>query len=254
MAISRSTSSTTSCRGSRWSPPPASERTSSAPTRARSSRPASLLSPSDRRSGPGSAGASGPQSPKRKRAGDPEGSPARQIMVGETGFEPATPWSRTKAKGRPGVISGSQTLVNTRVSSSQAVQPSHPVGQDTKIFAAGLLLGSSTPVPSMASGSGRLLTVREAAERLGVCRATVYRLCERGELPHVRISNAVRVEAEALEKFIREPSSQSPMCDIAHHDPTPGPDCSVSAGKSSDFLNRRPMLGAAGRSTGAARG
>ncbi|MCK8503239.1 helix-turn-helix domain-containing protein [Myxococcus fulvus] len=106
----------------------------------------------------------------------------------------------------------------------------------------------------MASGSGRLLTVREAAERLGVCRATVYRLCERGELPHVRISNAVRVEAEALEKFIREPSSQSPMCDIAHHDPTPGPDCSVSAGKSSDFLNRRPMLGAAGRSTGAARG
>ncbi len=24
-------------------------------------------------------------------------------MVGETGFEPATPWSRTKAKGRPGV-------------------------------------------------------------------------------------------------------------------------------------------------------
>ncbi|WP_370642038.1 helix-turn-helix domain-containing protein [Myxococcus sp. AS-1-15] len=61
-----------------------------------------------------------------------------------------------------------------------------------------------TPV---ASGSGRLLTVREVAERMGVCRATVYRLCERGELPHVRISNAVRIEAEALERFIRESSS-----------------------------------------------
>ncbi|MBZ4402409.1 helix-turn-helix domain-containing protein [Myxococcus sp. AS-1-15] len=42
---------------------------------------------------------------------------------------------------------------------------------------------------------------------MGVCRATVYRLCERGELPHVRISNAVRIEAEALERFIRESSS-----------------------------------------------
>jgi Trp operon repressor len=51
-------------------------------------------------------------------------------------------------------------------------------------------------VPPASNKPSRLLTVREVVERLGVCRAT-----------HSRISNAVRIEAEALERFIREPSS-----------------------------------------------
>ncbi len=48
-----------------------------------------------------------------------------------------------------------------------------------------------------------LLTVREVARRLGVRPVTVYRLCERGELPHVRVSNAIRLRVEELEDFIR---------------------------------------------------
>ncbi|MCC6809834.1 MAG: helix-turn-helix domain-containing protein [Deltaproteobacteria bacterium] len=40
---------------------------------------------------------------------------------------------------------------------------------------------------------GLLLTVREAADRLRVKPVTVYRLCARGELPHVRVSNAIRI-------------------------------------------------------------
>jgi len=93
-------------------------------------------------------------------------------------------------------------MVNTRVSEAGRVQPSHPVREDTKDFAAILLLGS-TQAPS-ANDLGRLLTVREVAEQLGVCRATVYRLCSQGTLPHIRISNVVRIEAEALERLIRE--------------------------------------------------
>ncbi|NTX50282.1 helix-turn-helix domain-containing protein [Myxococcus sp. CA039A] len=127
-------------------------------------------------------------------------------MVGATGFEPATTCTPRNPGGRPVVISPSQPFVNTRIYWPGIVQPSHPVPRDTKIFAASLLLSPAPAVPAT-SGSGRLLTVREVAERLGVCRATVYRLCVRVELPHVRISNAVRVETQALERFIRESSS-----------------------------------------------
>jgi DNA binding domain, excisionase family len=47
-----------------------------------------------------------------------------------------------------------------------------------------------------------LLTVREVAERLRVRPVTVYRLCERGELAHVRVSNAIRVRPEDVQAFI----------------------------------------------------
>ncbi|MBI3184848.1 MAG: helix-turn-helix domain-containing protein [Myxococcales bacterium] len=47
-----------------------------------------------------------------------------------------------------------------------------------------------------------LLRVAQVAELLGVCRATVYRLCERGELPHVRLLNAVRFDPVAIEQFL----------------------------------------------------
>jgi excisionase family DNA binding protein len=43
------------------------------------------------------------------------------------------------------------------------------------------------------------VTVREVAERLRVCRATVYRMIEDGRLPVVRVSSGtVRVLAENL--------------------------------------------------------
>jgi excisionase family DNA binding protein len=46
------------------------------------------------------------------------------------------------------------------------------------------------------------LTLREAAERLAVSTATVYALCDRGELPHVRISNAIRITPADLAAFL----------------------------------------------------
>lgn len=48
----------------------------------------------------------------------------------------------------------------------------------------------------------RLLTVAEVADRLAVCYATVYRLCDRGELAHVRVLNAIRVSTADLATFV----------------------------------------------------
>ena len=47
-----------------------------------------------------------------------------------------------------------------------------------------------------------LLSVRQVAAQLGVCTATVYALCARGELPHVRVLNAIRVASGDLEAFV----------------------------------------------------
>jgi excisionase family DNA binding protein len=45
------------------------------------------------------------------------------------------------------------------------------------------------------------MTVAEVAKHLGVSRSTVYQLCERGELTHVRVSNAIRVPRAAVVRF-----------------------------------------------------
>ncbi len=50
--------------------------------------------------------------------------------------------------------------------------------------------------------AGRLLTVREVADRLAVCTATIYALCARGEIRHMRVSNAIRIHPDDLEAFI----------------------------------------------------
>src|SRR5262249_36402487 len=52
------------------------------------------------------------------------------------------------------------------------------------------------------SGGNALLTVREVAAILRVCRDTVYRLCANGQLPHVRILNAIRITPADLDAFL----------------------------------------------------
>jgi excisionase family DNA binding protein len=56
--------------------------------------------------------------------------------------------------------------------------------------------------PRLLEASAALLTVREVAALLSVATATVYDLVERGELAHVRVSNAIRIARADLEAFL----------------------------------------------------
>jgi len=66
---------------------------------------------------------------------------------------------------------------------------------DPENFAASLLPSSAlTPgLRALAESAPSLISPQDAAHRLGVCRATVYNLCKRGVLPHVRIGSSVRL-------------------------------------------------------------
>jgi excisionase family DNA binding protein len=63
---------------------------------------------------------------------------------------------------------------------------------------------TTTDLEALHGGRMSLLSVGAVAERLGVCSATVYRLCERGELPHVRIVNSIRIRPEDLRAFLEQ--------------------------------------------------
>jgi excisionase family DNA binding protein len=62
-------------------------------------------------------------------------------------------------------------------------------------------------------GRDRLMGVREAAEHLGLCAATVYGLCADKARPHVRILNTMRIGAKDLETFI---AARRWVCGPAH--------------------------------------
>jgi len=70
-----------------------------------------------------------------------------------------------------------------------------PVVQDSQVFAPNL----DGLLTTFLQG---FMTVAEVAKHLGVSRSTVYQLCERGELRHVRVSNAIRVPVHQLTAYL----------------------------------------------------
>jgi hypothetical protein len=86
----------------------------------------------------------------------------------------------------------SKNLAGSLLDGIQPTEPPTPAGS--------LLDGLATD-DAVAQSVGKLLNVRQVAKVLGVCPASVYKLCERGELAHYRVRHASRVditEAKAM--------------------------------------------------------
>ncbi len=121
--------------------------------------------------------------------------------VGETGFEPATPWSRKAEEAFAPLSMGSQNLQLLANTEEERALTSHRIAEtppDPKFFATRLLPPSSC----RNFGPNELLRVADVARLLRLCRATVYRLVERGELPSFRIGNSIRFHPEDLSGWL----------------------------------------------------
>jgi excisionase family DNA binding protein len=106
------------------------------------------------------------------------------------------------------------------VNHSNPSKASQTLAAETKIFAALVLHASGLH----AVGSpDALLTVRDVAAILRVSRDTVYTLCTNGELPHIRVLNAIRISAHDLEDFVLASKRGSPFArsTTAHRDSDP---------------------------------
>ncbi len=87
------------------------------------------------------------------------------------------------------------------VSAGLALPEGGPVSAPVAGYGGGF--ASRLPVkPDLALAPGPVLTVSEVAAELRVSTATVYALCNRGELAHSRVSQAIRVERRELERYL----------------------------------------------------
>jgi excisionase family DNA binding protein len=90
----------------------------------------------------------------------------------------------------------------------------HLAGRKTD-FLQGLSSNPAATVEHMATGETTphgLLTVNEVAQRLGVSRASVYRLCHEQELPYVRLRSGpkrspIRFREDELEAWLDQPAT-----------------------------------------------
>jgi excisionase family DNA binding protein len=61
---------------------------------------------------------------------------------------------------------------------------------------------TEVPPPKRPRRAPAYLTVDQVAARLKVHPATVYKLCDRGELPHFRMLNLLRITADDIAAYI----------------------------------------------------
>jgi excisionase family DNA binding protein len=135
------------------------------------------------------------------------------IMVSgarSTGFEPVTSGVTGRCSPRPERVSPSKSLTLHRSNPELVVRIPRAVTSVPQAFGPTLVqVAQGWSRNPLQKDEGRLLTVREAAFRLRVSPSTVYALCDAQRLPHLRVSNAIRISVTGLEAFVRQDSART---------------------------------------------
>jgi excisionase family DNA binding protein len=72
---------------------------------------------------------------------------------------------------------------------------------------------ATTEVGSRAEMPRLLLTVEEAAQRIGICRSNMFKLIREGEVRSVKVGRLRRVTPAALEDFVRQLTAKEAPAD-----------------------------------------
>jgi excisionase family DNA binding protein len=64
-------------------------------------------------------------------------------------------------------------------------------------------------LPDFALPPRLLLTVEEAADRIGVCRSNMFKLIRQGDVRSVKVGRLRRITPAALEDFVRQLGSSA---------------------------------------------
>src|SRR5258708_29823751 len=123
------------------------------------------------------------------------------MLVGETGFEPATPGPEGEKDESHGVSeggSGSQPLETIQEQPPPILDPVAENGSVETPFGAPVV----RDLPPDPGPHERLITVGAVATRLCVSTASVYKLCQRGELRGLRIVGALRLQPSAIDEYL----------------------------------------------------
>ena len=130
------------------------------------------------------------------------------FLARPAGFEPATSGLEIVARDLSSHSPALQPSVTVHVGPPCRVHRSQRVARSSTLLVTTLLqaaakrlriprLGNKESTDLRFAGEVYLMSVREVAKALRVCATTVYNMVERGELAHVRMSNAIRVVVQA---------------------------------------------------------
>ena len=88
------------------------------------------------------------------------------------------------------------------------MQPSQPLAAFSRKFTSPVLPLSPTGRRAgrggfkVTDGDDDLLTVKDLADLLKVCTATVYKMVDRLHIPHFRVLNSIRFRREDVKRFV----------------------------------------------------